>query len=271
MAATIFGFDANEIKPQPGLQIRRTENGGFEASHELVIKASDFASTSASFAKGQLLSGVDAGVPQPFDSFLRIDSVSFVRSEGDLYTFQVTATGSGTGQFELGDLGEAAQPTYDLAGQLSDAPITEHRKWANLPSGDKELLNRLIDGELHYSETDNFLYWIDENDRYINTARQLTNPDSIKFALLIDRGVIAYQKAVYTWTETTEGNNQLIPQQLNKLGLISTPRGSPPEPVGTRDWMLTGASQSQSGQLYRTNLTWTLSDEGGHDSFLYED
>jgi len=268
MAATIFGFDANEIKPQPGLQIRRTENGGFEASHELVIKASDFASTSASFAKGQLLSGVDAGVPEPFNAFLKIDSVSLVRSEGDLYTFQVTATGSGTGQFELGELGEAAQPTYDLAGQLVDTAFSNHRKWTALESMDKALLGKMLNGELWYDIANDVLYIVDEDKSYRD---QLTADDAKEFAKRIQQGDSTYEKAVYTWTETTEGNNQLIPQQLNKLGLISTPRGSPPEPVGTRDWMLTGASQSQSGQLYRTNLTWTLSDEGGHDSFLYED
>jgi hypothetical protein len=35
--------------------------------------------------------------------------------------------------------------------------------------------------------------------------------------------------------------------------------------------MLTSASQSQAGELYRTTLEWSLSDEGKHDSFLYED
>ncbi len=79
-----------------------------------------------------------------------------------------------------------------------------------------------------------------------------------------------YEKATFTWAETTEGLDQLTPAQINKLGQISVPRGTPPEPAGVRDWMLTSATQSQAGELYRTALEWSLSDEGGHDDFLYD-
>jgi len=137
MAATILGFDANEIKPQPGLTIRRSENGGFEANHEFVIRFVDLAGVSASFAKGQLLSGIDPNLPEPFDSFLRIDTVQILRAEGDLLTLQVTATGAGSGQFEVGELGESADPTYLLKGNLVDAPFDNHRKWKIWPDGDK--------------------------------------------------------------------------------------------------------------------------------------
>jgi hypothetical protein len=58
--------------------------------------------------------------------------------------------------------------------------------------------------------------------------------------------------------------------QLNKLGRISTPRGGPPTPTGSRNWMLTGASQEQRGDLYQTQLEWSLSEREGHDSFLYD-
>jgi hypothetical protein len=33
--------------------------------------------------------------------------------------------------------------------------------------------------------------------------------------------------------------------------------------------MLTGAFQEQRGELYTTDLEWTLSEKGGHDEFLY--
>ena len=55
--------------------------------------------------------------------------------------------------------------------------------------------------------------------------------------------------AIFTFPlDLTEAKTQAL------MGKIATPRGAPPEPTGTRDWMLTNVSQSQSGELYRTNL-----------------
>jgi len=273
MAATIIGFDSNEMKAQPGLSIRRTENGGWEASHEIVIKADDFAAVSSNFAKGSLLSDIDENVPAPFDEFLRIDTVQFARSEGDLITFQVTATGSNTGQFENEgeELAEAALPTYDLQGQLVDTPFSEHRKWKPLDEKDKRLLGMLI-AELYQYDTETRKIFLlqDDNTLRVDVDEQLTADDAHEFATRIQQGKTTYEKSVYVWTETTEGDSQLTPQQLNKLGLIATPRGNPPEPSGTRNYRLTSTSQSQSGELFRTRLEWTLSDDGGHDKFLYE-
>jgi len=271
MAAIIHGFQTNELKPQPGLQIRRTENGGWEASHEIFIKSDDFLTASASFAKGELLSGLDANIPEPFNNFLRIDTIGFSRVEGDLIVFNVTATGSGTGQFDQDGLGEDAIPTYFLNGQLVDAPFSQHRKWSVLSTADKNLLGMLISEKLIYNPDDQILYLANEIGAQVAYVDQLTDADAFEFAKRIAEGQTTYEKSVYTWTETTEGDDELTPQQLNALGLISVPRGDPPEPAGVRTWRLTSASQSQAGLLYRTNLEWTLSDEGGDDTFLYED
>jgi len=103
-----------------------------------------------------------------------------------------------------------------------------------------------------------------------SNRNQLSGLDAKEFAKLIQQGQTTYQKSAYTWTESTEGADQLTAAQINKLGKIATPRGTPPEPAGTRNWMLTSVSQSNSGELYRTNLEWTLSEEGGFNDFLYE-
>jgi hypothetical protein len=270
MAATIFGFDTNEIKPQPGLSIRRTENGGYEASHEVVIKASDFAATSASFAKGQLLSGIDPAVPPPFFSFLTIEDVTFVRSEGDLYTFQVTATGSGNNQYEEGDLGGAALPTYDLQGQLVDVSFGKHKKWKKLPERDKKLLGLMLADTLYFDNETHQLYTLIESGGQ-NYLSETLSDDGKEFAIRIMRGESTWEKSTYTYTETTEGDQPMLQVQIAKLGKIQDPRGNPQTPPGIYSFRLTGLSQSQSGKLYRTTLTWTMSEEGGDDVFLYED
>ena len=270
MAATIRGFTSGEIKPQPGFNARQSEQGGWVAQHEFAIQAADFDAAQSSFAKGTLLSDLDPSIPSPFDSFLQISEVSLSRVEGDLIFFSVTATGSGTNQFEEGDLGADALPTYNLTGQLVDVPFSKHRKWGALSDTDKTLLGMLIDGLIYYDITDDTLYLAEVVNSKVPAQDQLTAADAKAFAARIQQGQTTYQKSVYTWQESTEGEDQLIAAQLNKLGLIATPRGTPPTPTGTRDWMLTGVSQSQTGELYRTNLEWTLSEEGGHDDFLYD-
>jgi len=269
MAATIFGFSPLEMKAQPGLSITRSESGGWTATHEIIIKAADFADLAPNFTKGTLLSVVDPSVPSPFDEFLTIDTVTFVRTDGDLYTFNVTASG-GTAQYEGEELTPGVEPTYTLTGQLSDVPFSLHPKWKPLVDLDKTLLGMLIEGQLNYNISDGFLYLNNEANALVTYIDQLAGADAFEFATRIQQGQTTYQKSVYTWNETTEGEDQLTPAQINKLGKIATPRGTPPEPTGTRDWMLTNVSQSQSGQLYRTALEWTLSDDGGHDSFLYD-
>ena len=266
MAATIFGFAGDEIKTQPGLTITRGESGGWTATDELVIRAADLASVLPDFARGSLLATVDPNVPAPFDDFLAIDTVSIVRTEGDLVTLNVTAAG-GTAQFEDDILEPNALPTYTLTGQLQDVPFSMHPKWKDITAADKTLLGKLINGELWYDIPNDVLFRTGVDAANFN---QLDGDDAKEFASRIQQGQTTYQKSSYTWNESTEGADQLTPAQINKLGLVATPRGTPPEPAGTRNWMLTNVSQSNSGDLYRTNLEWTLSEEGGFDDFLYE-
>jgi hypothetical protein len=211
-------------------------------------------------------------VPAPFDDFLAIDTVQFVRSEGDLYVFSVTATG-GEAQFnsdpEDPGLSSDALPTYTLTGQLQDVPFSMHPKWKALTNYNKTLLGKLLDGdEVWYKITTGEL--IEKGFTSVEYDDQFDEDDAKEFASLIQQGQTTYQKSSYTWTESTEGADQLTEPQINKLGKIATPRGTPPEATSGRNWMLTNVSQSQSGELYRTNLEWTLSEEDGWNDFLYE-
>jgi hypothetical protein len=269
MAATIFGFSANEMKPQPGLQISRSESGGFSATHEIIIKAEDFANLAPNFVRGTPLVDIDPTIPPPFDEFLTVDTISFTRTDGDLYVFNITATGA-PAQFEANELTPGVEPTYTLTGQLQDVPFSMHPKWKALGDGDKKLLGMLLSELLTYDIAANILYLNNDANAEVAFIDQLTAADAISFASLIQQGQATYQKSSYTWNEATEGADQLTSQQINTLGKISTPRGNPPEATAGRDWMLTNVSQSQSGELYRTTLEWTLSEEGGWDDFLYD-
>ena len=274
MASTILGLDSTSVRPQPAFRCQQSENGGWTASHTIIVTRAGFdtAGIQALFAKGSLLTGVDAGIPT-FFSFLKITDVSVSAEEGDLITLEVNAAGSTAAQYELGDgsgLDIDSLPTYELRGQLSDAGFQHHRKWSPLSSADKTLLGDFLMGKFTYNITDQLLYQVTESGADVVNAEQLTSADAKSFAALIQQGQTTYERSQYTWTESTEGAGQLTEPQLNKLGLIATPRGAPPEAGGTRNWKLVSASQSQQGELYRTTLEWQLSDSGGHNAFLYE-
>jgi len=271
MAATIFGFTSNEIKPQPGFSARQSENGGWTARHEFYIKVSSFSSVQSSFANGVLLSSLDPAIPEPFDDFLRVSDVEITRVEGDFYVLAVTATGSSTGQFDGGEIGANALPTYLLAGGLTDAPFAQHPKFKALTLTERLYLGMQMQGDTLYNDDrQSFGNWRDDTNEWIPLSAQTLSEDCIEFAKLINSGESTYRKPVLTWTETTEGKDPLANDQINKLGKISSPRGSPPEPSGIRNWMLSNASQDQQGELYRTTLEWELSEEEGHNTFLYE-
>lgn len=271
MAATIFGI--NEIHPQPGFVASQSEQGGWVANHEFAVRAENFTTEQSKFIKGELLSSLDPDIPSPFSDFLKISEVEISRVEGDIIFIKVTATGSNIDQYQGDDLGDAALPTYTLTGQLSDVPFSKHRKWKDMNDIEKTLLGMMLDGLLTYDINDGILYGNNDTNARVPCILQFGEGEEAynarQFALRIQQGQTTYQKSVYTWEESSEGVLSLTPQQLNKLGLISVPRGDPPDATEGRDWMLTNVSQSQTGELYRTNIEWTLSEEGGHDEFLY--
>jgi hypothetical protein len=187
-------------------------------------------------------------------------------------TVTVSIAGGGASQFGEGDedtLSDAAEPVYQRRGQLQDSPFSMHPKWKDLTDYNKSLLGDLLEGVLTYNIGSNILYFADK-EKSSKDQFDPTSADAIAFATRIQQGQTTYQKSSYTWTESTEGADQLTEPQINKLGKIATPRGTPPEATSGRNWMLTNVSQSQSGELYRTNLEWTLSEEDGWDDFLYD-
>jgi len=281
MAATIIGLNSSSIRPQPGFSVQQSENGGWTGTHTVIVTRDGFdnATIIAKFANGQLLTGIDPDIPSLF-GFLRVVDTKVVADEGDLITLEVTASGSSTSQFEAGGeggLGEGALPKYLLSGELRDRPFSEHEKWKAMTQQSKTLLGLLLNGGLEYvpeyediggslgNKNVNGLFWLPSTLQFEDTEL-----DALEFAKLIAQGQTTYEAAAYTWTESTEGTAELQSSDLNNLSKISTPRGSPPTSSGTRNWRLTSVSQDQEGKLYRTTLTWTLSDVGGYNEFLYD-
>jgi hypothetical protein len=235
--------------------------------------------------RGQFKRGTDAitadSTIPPVFSFLKVVSAAPSYSEGGMVTLLVEYAGAASAQYgSEDDLAEGAEKTYRLEGRLTEKPFSQHPKWKDLSDAEKFALGELIEGTVKpntdytqvgtYELSESFswaLSFIPLKD--VSNADITLAGDAIEFAIRIARGETTFLSPTVSWTETTQGNAGMTAAQLNKLGHISTPRGNPPTPTGDRDWMLTGATQEQRGELYQTTIEWTLSEREGHDAFLY--
>ena len=275
MSATIKGLGFADVFPQPGFTATQQENGGWAGSHRFAIRTAAFASKIGGFAKGVAITSLDLDLSS-YWTFMKVVTAEVTHDEGD-FTF-ITVAVSGAKGASYGDDGETPDPTYRLSGQLQDAPLSLHPKWAALSDIEKAGLGLLMRGQAEYDLPTFKVGAFSIEDDTFNAIKDSTGAeivmsadDAKAFALRIARGETTYSRPVITWTESAQGTDGLTNAQLNKLGNISTPRGDPPEAPGTRDWMLTSAFQEQNGEMFTTDLEWTLSEKGGHDTFLYEE
>jgi hypothetical protein len=273
--STIRGIRSSDVLPQPGFTATRQENGGYIGRHSFAVLRTAWGGSGVTgrFAKGTSITSLDPDLSFSW-AFLKVVEAEVVSEEGDITIVSVSLSGAQGASY--GESGEAPDPTYRLSGQLQDAPLSMHPKWAALSDAFKFALGELINGNARpsaeftqagsYDEENFFTPLKDATEASITFAG-----DALEFAKVIARGETTYLRPVITWTESAQGTDGLTNAQLNKLGNISTPRGDPPEAAGTRDWMLTSAFQEQNGEMFTTNLEWTLSEKGGHDTFLYEE
>ena len=273
--STIRGIRSSDVLPQPGFTATRQENGGYIGRHSFAVLRTAWGGSGVTgrFTKGTPITSLDPDLSFSW-SFLKVVEAEIVSEEGDITIVSVTLSGAQGASY--GEGGEAPDPTYRLSGQLQDAPLSIHPKWAALSEIFRWALGELINGNLRPSKEFTQVGTYDEEGFFTPEEDTSSAPitltgDAIEFCKIIARGETTYLRSVITWTESAQGTDGLTNAQLNKLGNISTPRGDPPEAAGTRDWMLTSAFQEQNGEMFTTDLEWTLSEKGGHDTFLYEE
>lgn len=280
--ATLKGFQANEVKPQPGFEPAQNENGGWEGTHTFTLTRQSFDNTAvrSRFRKGVSVVTLDPNVPS-FFSFMTLDRAKVKFGEGDLIWITADFAGADSAQYGGGDSGglsTSALPTYELDCSLAESPLSKHPKWAGLTDQQKTALGHLLSGVLVFDIEREKICQINEAagnaedffDPFLPYDTIVTG-DCLEFAKIIAGDQSTYLAPITTWTERTEGDTQLTSAQINKIGNIATPRGSPPTPNGGRDWMITNIYQVQVGSKFTTNIVWTLSEKGGHSEFLYSE
>jgi hypothetical protein len=275
MPATLRGIYNYNIYPQPDFNAEQDQNGAWTARQSFIVSKTTWASSEwrNKFDIGTQITVINPTLAE-FYSFLRVASSSFTEDGGDIVTIQVDFAGSQTAQYGFAEGEEPQDPTYRLEGRLSEQPLSEHPKWTALPATERNPLQLLLNDELVWIYDDVFTNsWLlcrRSGDDLVASDYTLTSANAIAFADMIAKGIKTYIAPTVTWTETTSGNSPMISAQINSLGKISTPRGNPPDAAGTRNWMLTSASQEQRGTLYQTQLEWTMSEKDGWSEFLYD-
>lgn len=272
--STIFGLTANDIQPQPGFTATQAQEGGWTGTHTFAIRRTAWNSNSIreEFRIGRAVTELDVNLSTYFE-FLKIASLTVLSDEGDFIMVQAGLAGAKSAQY--GAEG-ANSPVYRLTCSLQDASLSEHPKWKLFSDIEREALSNMISGDLVFDEAsstvgtrDERSFWVESNSE--GTPYIIEGADAREFAKLIAAGQTTYQRPAMVWTESTQGNAGLTFDQIQKLGKIDVPGGSPPEPSGVRDWMLTSAFDEETGGLHRTELEWTMSEAGGFNPTLYEE
>lgn len=280
--ATLYGHASNTIVPQSDFQANQQENGGWKASQTFRIKKGDIdnAGIKAKFPGGATLVSIHPDCDLYF-AFLRLSHISSVQDiPGGWQDIRAEFVGfsDSTSTFDPPEP-NTTRATYSKRGALVDAPFLEHPKWKALSNAAKNRLGWLLDGTAAINiETGNYMRF-DEDLKGVPILGVIIDAlewtpatgDELEFAKRIAQGRTTYQRATYQYFHRWQSNNGINESTMNDLSKISVPTGSPPKPGTGRDWMLVGVDEEQSGSgefMFDNLLTYLLSDEGGHDSFL---
>lgn len=282
MSAIIFGTKPNQILPQPDFSAAKSANGGWTGSQSYLMKRGDMdnAAIRSLFPAKKRATDLDPNL-ESFFKFLKLSSIDNISNlPGGFTSIRVNFAGfqSAAGDFGTEDAEELEIPTYSRRGITKSAPLNEHPKWKALDDPTKETLGRMLAGELIYltSNGDGLgdgLYFSGENGGRAPSDIQIysTSGDSYEFAKRITQGRNTYEVGSFTWTKRWQSTKDMTAAQLNSLSRITDPPGNPTTPTGGRDWMLVSADTEQTGDsntLYTHEITFLLSERGGHDEFL---
>jgi hypothetical protein len=283
MSAIIFGIKPNGIIPQPDFKSSKSANGGWTASQSYMTKrgALDNPAIRALFPSGARATELDPNL-ETFFSFLRLVEVSdisnlpggFVSITASFAGMQPSSVG---GEGSVNASGEVA-PTYSLRGVARTKSFNEHWKWKELSEEEQIALGKLLTGEWKWGPDPDDLpggnYTYFDDPRLPVEPDPITSENALKFASRIAKGITSYEGSSFEWSKQWQSTVGIQAAQLNKLGKIATPPGSPPDASGGRNWMLTSADQVQAGDgdyLFTNQINFTLSEQGGWDEFLQDD
>lgn len=271
MAIKQFLSSSLKWVPQPGFSVNYTENGGIEASQDILIRNADLSTVNV-FSRGTTWEAIFPQVPtiyrflslKNFEPSDRGDGFSIVKCIFTGYQF-FGPNSSGT---------EKEQATSTLTGQLIAEPFSSHPKWEQLPQTAKTVLGYLLSGQYVWDgEVNKVKILLEDGSLAVNdTLSDFIVGDAINFANIIAEGDQTWDRGGWTYSYHTESEEGFTTAQLNTLGkIVKKPPGDPAAPGAGWTWMLASPSQSQSGpERFIKTLDFRLIQDNEKNQFLYD-
>lgn len=269
---TSFGLTSSSFVPQTDFLAQQTEEGRWTASQSFLVLQSilDRYTGVQLLMPGTPATSLDEGLPN-FYQFLKFQNFEIRHQEAGWATITCYYVGFYATTSE--ETGGTDPVTYQLSGVTEEVSIMEHPKVVALSAIERALLSTILNGEADWDISTSKIGNYDELGAFTNwTSQSLTSANGVIAAALIAKGWTTYKRPTYTWTKSEESVTPIEAADLNNLGKVDTPEGSPPEASGSRDWMLWSVDQLQRGTsnpTYSKTMVWVLSERGGHDTFLY--
>ena len=258
--------------PQSGFSVSYTENGGIEASQDVLVRNADLSSLiPGSFSRGTRWESIFPEVPAIYRS-LALKTFD-PRDRGDGWSvLKCTFTGyQYAGNESSGE--EESVATSTLSGQLNPDALSSHPKWEPLGQTAKTVLGYLLSGQYVWDANDSKIKIVQDDGSLVanDTLSALITGDAINFANIIAGGESTWDRGGWTYSYHTESEEGFTAAQLNSLGkIVANPPGNPQKPSTGWTWLLASPNQTQSGQdRFMKTLDFRLIRNNAKNQFLY--
>ena len=270
MSITYHDIPEGEFVPQSDFRTQESPNGGVTATQSYILRASSLEALvdQGTWAKGKPLSQLDDSIGIQGDS-LYLDRVATSKLPGGLLRVNAFFAGFSTTSSYGFDEGRTVVPTYSFRGELNEASILNHPDIVSNSTSfeDVALVRGCVDGIYKWHNATDTVRVIIINPRGEEVTKDTFNQPGILAQLYCQeatKGNVTFLSPKFVWEKNWEDDKGLDAADLAKVGQVDqAPDGDPPTLPGAREWLLTSASQVQSGELFRNRIEWTSSDDAG--------
>jgi len=265
--ANVFGIAINQLIPGPDFAAGPSGDGKYTGSQTFTCRKFDFSTIAI---QSKLVRGTPAPTIYPSLgaewNFLYIASARHEHQPGGITKIFVEYEGASSESPEIQE--DDRSLSYSLAGSLTEKSLLSNPAWINaLSSGEMEAIAALVNGTGRQSSwasstsipvVDNF------SGEIIGT---ITSTDGLElYNKVIIKGETTYLAPAVEWTETKTNLGLISQEDVDSLGYIATPPGSPPTFDDGRNWLFSGISQertfTKADEVKTWSKTYTLSPPG---------
>jgi len=276
MSITYHDIPEGEFVPQSDFRTQESPNGGVTATQSYVLRASSLEDLvdQGTWAKGKPASQLDESIGIQGDGLL-LDRVSTLKLPGGLLRINAFFAGytSSAASYGFDDVREGTGtptfPTYSLRTELNEVSIVNHPDVVgeDITFEEADLIKGCVDGIYKWHNATDTVRVIIIDPRGEEVTKETFNQPGILAKLYCQeatKGNVTFLSPKFIWEKSWDDDAGLTEADLEKVGQVAENMpGTPPSLPGSRQWLLTSASQVQSGKLFRNRLEWTSSDDAG--------